>query len=207
METLKALKYATYIMGRPFDGFWDLKHEKRGNLKAAMILVVVTMLTFILLNQNVGFLFGGDNPLEFNIIIEACSVLVPFLLWCSSNWCLTTLMDGKGTFKEIFIATAYSLAPIVIIYIPTIILTNVVTLEESVFCIFLFGVANIWFAVLLVIGTMCTHHYTMGKTILTCLLTIVGMGIMIFIGLLFFNLIEQMIMFASTLYKEIIFRL
>ena len=43
METLKALKYATYIMGRPFDGFWDLKHEKRGNLKAAMILVVVTI--------------------------------------------------------------------------------------------------------------------------------------------------------------------
>lgn len=207
METLKALKYATYIMGRPFDGFWDLKHEKRGNLKAAVILVIVTMLTFILLNQNVGFLFGGNNPLEFNVIIEACSVLVPFLLWCSANWCLTTLMDGKGTFKEIFIATAYALAPIIIIYIPTIILTNVVTLEEGIFCTFLFSVANIWFVVLLVVGTMCTHHYTMGKTILTCILTIVGMGIMIFIGLLFFNLIEQMTMFGGTLYKEIIFRL
>lgn len=207
METLKALKYAAHVMGRPFDGFWDLKHEKRGNLKAALILVIATMITFILLSQGIGFLFGGDNPLEFNIIIEACSVLVPFLLWCSANWCLTTLMDGKGTFKDIFIATAYALTPLILIYLPTIVLTNVVTFEESVFCTFLFGLANLWFAVLLIIGTMSTHHYSMGKTITTCILTIVGMGVMIFIAMLFFSLIEQIMMFGNTLYKEIIFRL
>lgn len=207
METLKALKYATYIMGRPFDGFWDLKHEKKGNLKAATIILIATVLTFILVKQYAGFLFEKENPLEFNIIIEACAVLVPFFLWCTANWCLTTLMDGKGTFKEIYMATAYSLVPLILIYLPTIVLQNVVTMEESVFCYFLISCANLWFVVLLVIGTMSIHHYSVGKTIATCLLTIVGMGIMIFIILLFFNLIEQMVMFFSTLYKEVIFRL
>ncbi|MGL4737110.1 MAG: Yip1 family protein [Cellulosilyticaceae bacterium] len=203
----KALKYPLYVMLRPFDGFWDLKHEKKGNFKVAVLLVFAAMLTRILSQQYMGFLMQEQNPESFNVFIACCSILLPFLLWCSANWCLTTLMDGKGTFKDIFIYTAYALTPMILLDLPAIVLSHVVVIEEEVFCTFLLGVGTVWFVVLLVVGTMCTHHYSMSKTILTCLLTIVGIGVMIFIMLLFFNLIEQMMMFVTTLYKEIVFRL
>lgn len=206
-QMYSALKYPLHVMFRPFDGFWDLKNEKKGNFKVAVLLVFVMMITRILSEQYMGFLLQQQNPEQFNLFISACSILLPFILWCSANWCLTTLMDGKGTFKDIFIYTAYALTPLIILDLPVILLSHVIVMEERVFCGFLLTAGVVWFIVLLVIGTMCTHHYSMGKTILTCLLTIVGMGVMIFIMLLFFNLIEQMMMFVTTLYKEIVFRL
>ena len=52
---------------------------------------------------------------------------------------------------------------------------------------------------------MITHQYSFKKTVLTCICTVVGMGIIMFIGLLFFNVIQQMITFFTTIYKEIRF--
>ena len=28
-----SLRYALYVMTHPFDGFWDLTHEKRGSIR------------------------------------------------------------------------------------------------------------------------------------------------------------------------------
>ena len=35
-----SLKYATYTMFHPFDGFWDLTHERRGSMAAANTIVI-----------------------------------------------------------------------------------------------------------------------------------------------------------------------
>ena len=31
----ESLRYSLYVLTHPFDGFWDLTHEKRGSLAAA----------------------------------------------------------------------------------------------------------------------------------------------------------------------------
>ena len=59
--------------------------------------------------------------------------------------------------------------------------------------------------ILVFFGTMVTHQYSFKKTVLTCICTVVGMGIIMFIGLLFFSVIQQMITFFTTIYKEIRF--
>ena len=35
-----SLRYALHCIVRPFDGFWDLTHEKRGSMAAANTLIV-----------------------------------------------------------------------------------------------------------------------------------------------------------------------
>ena len=42
-------------------------------------------------------------------------------------------MDGKGTLKEIYIASAYALTPIVLINVPMTIVSNYLTLNEDSF--------------------------------------------------------------------------
>ena len=53
---------------------------------------------------------------------------------------------------------------------------------------------------------MVVHQYTFGKTILTAILIIVAMAVIVFLGLLFFNLISQLIGFVVELYWEISLR-
>mgnify|MGYP001241815884 CR=1 FL=1 len=206
-KVLDALGYSFHVVFHPFDGFWDLKHEKRGNLPAAGIIMGIVTLTFILRRQLTGFIFNTSDPKELNIIVEIISVMLPYVLWCASNWCLTTLMDGEGSFRDILIATAYACVPLILINLPLIPLSHIMTMEQGSFHNFFVQLATVWYVFLLIIGTGVTHDYSVGKNIFTIILTVVGMGLMIFIGLLVFDLLRQMISFIYIIFKEITFRL
>ena len=45
------------------------------------------------------------------------------------------------------------------------------------------------------------------KTAGTCVLNIVGMGVVVFLGLLFFNMVSMLTEYTVTVYREIVFRL
>ena len=110
--------YAKHVIFHPYDGFWDLKHEKRGTLRAALTIVGLVAVTYVVMRQYTGFIFNPRDLSRLNVIVELLSVLAPFFLWAVVNWALTTLMDGKGTFRDIIIATAYALVPFVLINLP-----------------------------------------------------------------------------------------
>ncbi|MFP4661088.1 MAG: YIP1 family protein [Halanaerobiales bacterium] len=207
IRTLKGLAYTKHVMFHPFDGFWDLKHEKRGNIPAATVLVLLVTITNVIVTQYKGFIFNEVKLSYLNIITEFITVLIPFLLWIIVNWSLTTLMNGKGTFKDIYIATAYSFSPIIYINIPVTIISNYLIGEEYTFILIFNTVALIWSLGLLFFGTMTTHQYDTGKNTFMTVLIIMGIGFSLFIGVLFFNLAEQVIQFFSDIYREIFMRI
>lgn len=206
MSFLKDIKYLLHVANHPFDGFWDLKYENKGKLRIAILMVFIVTVTMILKRQYVGYVVNYNYPLSLNSINELKYIVLPFLLWCIANWSLTTLMDGEGKFIEIVITTGYAMIPLVLVTIPNILLSNVITLREASFYYLLDSFALLWFLWLLFIGTMTVHQYTVTKTIATMLLTLVVMGIIIFLGLLFFNLIQQVISFIYTIYQELSLR-
>lgn len=202
----KSLKYVFHLIFHPFDGFWDLKFEKRGTIAAAFTFVLLTIITFSVEKQSTGFLFNMNRLSELNIVVDVTTVLLLYILWCSANWCTTSLMDGKGRMIDILIAVGYSLAPMILIRLPLVIVSHFITTNEGSFYTVLQTISILWSLLLLFLGTMITHQYTVKKTILTCLITILGMGILMFIGLLFFNVIGRMMTFVVTIYKELRFR-
>ena len=141
------------------------------------------------------------------MFIVLLGMIVPFFVWCLSNWSLTTLMDGKGTLKHIYMATAYAMTPYVLINLPMIVLSNFITVSEGVFYSYFISFASLWCVFLIIVGMMMIHDYSLGKAILSSLLTIVGMGVIIFLTLLFFSLISDSIGYFISLYKEIVFRM
>jgi len=204
---VKELRYAFHIIFRPIDGFWDLKHEKRGSFKAAMIILGLALFTFVLIQRYTGFLFNAVNLLEINLFREVIQFLVIYCLFVVSNWCLTSLMDGKGTMKDIAISTAYALTPFILINIPMVIFSNYITLQESGFYFMFLTIGYLWTGGLIVLGTMVTHEYTISKTIITLILVVLGMMIMVFLALLFFSVIQRMVGLVFVLYQEINFRM
>ncbi|MFC7682160.1 YIP1 family protein [Paenibacillus sp. GCM10028914] len=196
-----------YTMIHPFNGFWEMKYEKKGRIKVAIVILFLLVIGTIVKRQYNGFVINYNNPDLLNSLDELKFIILPFLLWCVANWSLTTLMDGEGKFKEIVMATAYALLPLVIIYIPQMLYSNVITVDESSFYYMMEAIALVWSCWLLFTGTMTVHQYTAGKTVATMLLTLVVMGIIIFLGVLFFSMLQQMISFVSSIYNEISFRL
>ena len=87
-----------------------------------------------------------------------------------------------------------------------VVMSHMITTNEGSFYHVLGTVSYLWAAFLIFTGTMVIHQYSVKKTVITCIITVVGMGIIMFIGLLFFNVIQQMITFVTTIYKELRFR-
>ena len=204
---LDDLKYAFYVIVHPFDGFWDLKYEKRGSIASALTILVCVSITYILAYQYTGFIFNYNDIRRLNIYMELISVLLPFLLWCGVNLALTSLAEGKGSFRDIFIATAYGLVPVVLIRIPLVALSNVITLEEGAFYYALMAISVIWSGFLVFVGLQTAHEYDFRTNLFTCVLTGVGMAVVVFMCLLFVNVLAQTFGFVNTIYTEMTFRL
>jgi hypothetical protein len=128
---------------------------------------------------------------------------VPVLLWCIGNWCLTTLFEGEGSFKDIFIATTYSLAPLPLLVIVSTILTNVLTAQEGSMINLLVTFGYIWVGILLFFGTLVTHDFSLSKNVLIVIFTIVAMAVIMFVAILFSSLLVKMVTVVISIFTEI----
>ncbi len=198
--------YAFHIIFHPFDGFWDLKHEKRGSMKSAFIILLVTIVAFFYRSVGTGYIHSPDDSEYLTILGNIAAVLVPLLLWVIANWCFTTLFEGEGSLTDIFKAACYSLTPLPIIMIPTVIASQFLNVNEAGILSLLYGLAFVWMGLLLVFGMMITHDYSFIKNILCCLVTIVGMMFIMFIALLFSTLMAKIVSFISNIAIEINYR-
>lgn len=202
------IRFPLNLMVHPFEGYWDLKYDR--NRKFTLIIsfcvLFLVAVTNILGSQYSGFLVHVYNPESMNSVMEIVYVIVPILFWCVANWSLTTLMDGEGKFVEIFTSTCFALLPLVIIQFPWIWFSNLVSLQETAFYYFSNSVAALWFVYLLFVGNMTVHQFSPSKTIGIMMLTLVAMGFMAFISLLFFSLVQQIVAFISVIYQELVMR-
>lgn len=201
------LRYGLYVILHPFDGFWDLVHEKRGSLAAAHTFLALFLITYVLKLMLTNFQFISA-PIQYINIYERCASLVfPFLVLCLANWSLSTLFDGKGHFKDIYMAMCYALVPYILIQLPLILISNVISYDEASYYNVLMSVSIIWCLFLAFVGLMQVHDYTPGKTLIFIVATIFGALVILFLILVFFGLLSDAVGYFVSLYREIVFRL
>ncbi len=200
------LLYSFYVMLHPFDGFWDLKHERRGSLRGAVTINLIVILTFFYQSIGQGYLMNPYGS-YFTIWSQAISVLVPLFLFVTANWCLTTLFEGEGSFKDIYIACSYSMMPIPLLVIPATIYSNFAIATEIELLTLLTTIAFLWMGVLIFFGTQVTHDYSIFKNLITILGTVIGMVFIIFIAILFSTLVGKLISLGTNIVTELQYRM
>ena len=198
--------FVFHLMFHPFDGFWDLKHEKRGSVRAALLFMVLAVIAMFYRSVGAGYVMNPQGEYT-TIMMQLLVVFVPVLLFAIANWCLTTLFEGEGSFRDVFIAIGYSLLPLVITIIPTTFFSNYIVAEEVDLLSLIVVIGFVWSGFLIFFGTMVTHDYTMGKNVITVIGTIGGMAFIMFLGLLFTSLVMDIVTFITNYVSEVIYRL
>ena len=198
--------FAFHLMMHPFDGFWDLKHEKRGSIRGALTWLAIAIAAFTYNGIGTAYLFNPSRGYQ-SVFGQIISIVVPVGLWVVSNWCLTTLFEGEGSLKDIFIATCYSLVPIPLCIIPATLFSHILSLSEGKVISLITGVMWVWVGMLVFFGSQVTHDYSFIKNIFTTIGTIVGMAFIMFVALLFTNLIQKIVGFVANIVTEISYRI
>lgn len=198
--------FPKYILFHPFDGYEAFKRYKKGRLSVAIVFMILFAMFRIFSFQYEGYLINPNNPNDLNSIQEIISVFLLIFLFTAGNWSVTTLMEGKGKYVEIFMVTGYALFPLIVIGYPSVILSNLLASEEMAFYGLLMYIAYGLSAWMLFMGILNIHQYGLAKTIGSLILTVVSMSVLMFVGLLFFDLIQQFISFIASIYEELSLR-
>lgn len=205
-KPLQGWRYIPYIMTHPGKGYEELKYNHGGRMSVAIPLVLAWFVILVIKYVAEGFIFNTNKEGQINVGIIFLETIFLFLVWVLSNWCLCTLFNGEGRMKQIFIYSAYALAPYLICQVVAIVLSNVLTADEGVFMEWLVIIGILWSAALLLCGMMTLHNYSGGQTVLSVLITVVGMVVIVFLMVLAVTLIQQIISFGVTIYRELNFR-
>ena len=199
--------YAKHVIFHPFDGFWDLVHEKRGSLAAAHTFLAIALITYVLRLLYTSFQFI-EAPIQYiNVYEQIGSLLFPFLILCVSNWSLSTLFDGKGRFRDIYMAMCYALVPYFLIQLPMIPISYLISFDELAYYNVLGSISVIWPVFLVFVGLMQIHDYSLGKSVIFLFATIFGALVILFLILVFFSLLSDAYSFFLSLYREVSFRI
>ena len=203
----ESLRYSLHVITHPFDGFWDLIHEKKGTLAAAHTFLFLFLAVRVMKLILTSFQFINAPIQHINVFEEAASLALPFLVLCIANWAMTTLFEGKGRFKDIYMAMCYALVPYTLIQLPMILVSNMLTFEEGRIYSVMLSFSVIWCLFLVFVGLMEIHDYGPGKTFIFLIVTVVGALVIIFLVLTFFSLLSDAIGYFVSLYREIVYRL
>ena len=177
-----ALLLGFYVIFHPFNGYWALKGEKRGGVRSATILLALACLTQAIAAAASGFLSGDE---EASVGSGVLNLLAPLLLWCIANTCFTSLMDGKGSFRDVYVAVGTSTLPVTLLVLPCTVVSHFLILEELPILAMVTNVAYIWMAALIFFSMITVHDYTLGKNVLVSILTVLGLAFILFLLFIF----------------------
>lgn len=200
------IKFIFHVILHPADGFWDMKREKRGSVIIALALLLLQFLTMLIDEYNVGFIFDKSVGKTSGIGFLAAVAVLPVFLFALANLSITTFLEGEGSFKDIFTMACYALTPSIIIRIITTVLTNVMSLDEQTYISMLSIISVVWVVLLLFVGVMEIHNYSTSRAFASALLTIIAMAIIIFLLLLFLDMISRIFGFGYSVFQELIMR-
>lgn len=188
----------------PSNSFLEIKEKGRGSLLLSAILAVSFYVATVLQTLAGGFMFTVYDTDTFNSIWVLARTLGFVVLWVLSNWLICSLTGGRGKLKEITVVTCYSLIPLIIERFIYILLTHILLPSEADFLGIFDAVAVIYFIILLLVGLSAVHDFEFGKLIGTCVLSLIGMAVIIFLFILVFILAQQFYGFIVTLLSELL---
>lgn len=198
------IDFPLYVMGHPFKGFDDIKLEGEGRTSVGVTILVVQAFIAVLNFVYRGFIDNRNDPYDLNVLMILATSIAPILLFCIGNWSITTLMDGSGTIREIFLALTYSMYLSIPLNIVSIILSNVLVEDEMAVATFFSTLAMAIFLLYAFIGLIVVHDFTFLRAIAAVILSFVAILIILFITLLLASLAGEVILFFRTVYREII---
>jgi hypothetical protein len=200
------IKFPTYILIHPLKGFDAFKRDKRAKMSVALIFIFLLIVVQILEFQYTGFVVNQLDLNDLNSFREMASVIVPIVVLVVANWSVTTLFDGKGKMKEIFMMICYSLFPLIVSKIVGMFFSNIIALDEAGFYNLIISLGSFLMGYMIFFGIISIHEYGLFKCILSIVGTALAAMVIFFVAMLCFDLFQKIIGFIYTLYREIALR-
>jgi tetratricopeptide (TPR) repeat protein len=205
-KLVKELKFGFYLMTHPVDGYYGIKRENKASYLSATIYFLLFFMVYLIYIFETNFLFNPLIRSQIDIFEQVISIFLPYLLFVLANYLVCSIRDGEGSFKDVYIATSYSLLPAIIGLPLMTFISQGLTLNEA----FLFDFGMLVIYVLtgfyLVMMVKEIHYYEMKATVGNILITIFTAIMILVVVFIVYLLLGEVVQLILDIIREVTVR-
>ncbi|WP_455950927.1 YIP1 family protein [Eubacterium sp.] len=196
--------YAFKCAKHPIDRYYDIRVHKNGSMIAATIIYIVFFGVYMLYQTQKGFIYQYTKVEDMDMGAVVVGFFAILILFIVCNFLVTSITDGDGTLKQVYMIPAYGVMPAMISMLVTIGMSYILTYNESFILTTIMAIGVCWSIATIFEGLATVHDYDFKHTVLSLIITVVFMLIAAIVVLVVIIMWEQLKDFLLTVGKEII---
>lgn len=202
-KLIRDLVFLRKILRHPIDSMYEIRRDRAGSVLSATILYLAGFVIFAFNFMGRGFIFNYIDARNVSYVFIMALFLLPCAIFVAANYMVSSINEGEGRLKDVYTATAYSLAPF-IVFMPFIIaLSYVVTLNEAFILSFASLLIWVWVAIILFLGLKEIHNYEVKEVVKNILLSLFLMFVAVILYSIIYMLLDQLVGFVYSVVKEV----
>lgn len=207
IKLIEDLAYVFNFIKHPADSFYYLRYEGKGSVLAATIIYLIAFAVFTANYLFRGFIFNTADARMVSYMYVLVIFFVPIALWIIGNYLISSINEGKGRFRDVYCATAYSFAPFILFMPIVVALSYIATLNEAFLIQFSTIIIWAWTAVMAFIGVREIHNYEPSEALKNILITLFFMFVVVIVISIVYMLANEAVNFIYTIIKEVAYHL
>lgn len=197
------LRTALSVPFHPFQAFQAIKVQKFASVRLSLIFVVIFYLAKVSQDLYGGFMYVIVDKSNYNALMTLIGSVGLLLLWVVTNWGVCMLSDGKGSFKEVFAMSAYSMTPMIAYSVIFTVGSHLIPATNTDTFGMISTILAIYTVLLLLIGMTVIHEYSFFKALGMAIVTVLCMALAAFVLCSVVLLAQQFIVFLVGVFNEI----
>lgn len=203
LPVLKDFAYAAKTPMHPMNNYYEIRKNRQGSVLGATVIYVVFFVLFMAYQTSKGFVYQLQKVEDMDI----GSIVIGFLLMLGlsiiCNYLVTSINDGDGTFRQIYMIPAYGLLPAMISLLTVTVVSYGMTETEAFLLTIIMLIGVVWSAITIFVGLQTVHDYTFGETVKSVIITIVFMVILAIVAIILSIMWDSLYSFIKSFGKEL----
>lgn len=200
----KDILYALKTPRHPMDCYYEIRRYRQGSVLSAAVIYLLFFVDFMAYKTVKGFIYQTVKVENMDIGSLVLGFFALLGLFVACNYLVTSINDGDGTFKQIFMIPANGLMPAMIALFAVTCVSYVLTYNEAFLLTLVLLIGIVWSVITIFIGLQTVHDYTFGETVKSIVLTVVFMVIAAVIGIIISIMWNNLYTFLTSVGKEMI---
>ena len=204
MGIVQGLLFAYNVLVHPMDVMEAVRYnKKRLNMAVPWIIMITAFVVRVMYIYIVHYPLASIELQDANIIFEAVKLFIIPVTWIPASFMVTSISDGESKMKEIFFTTAIGYVPYIVINLPLMFLSNVLSKTQASWYGVFSAACFIWMFIILFLSLWVLNGYSFGKTIKSVIIIVFVIIMIWIVVLLCYVLVARMIQFIASVYEEL----
>jgi len=199
----QGLLFSFNTMVHPMDSLEAIRYNRsRINMAIPFILFIAAFVVRMAYLYIVHFPLASIELEDVNPLFEAVKLWIVPISWIPASFMATSISGGESKIPEITFASALSLVPYIVINIPLMFLSNIMSKSQSSWYGVFEALAFVLMFIIMFLTMMILNNYTLKETIGMMIVSAFLMLVLWLVIFLCYILTGRMIQFVISLIEE-----